>query len=993
MKKNYSFIFSALLLNFVLIAIHQTAFSQQNIGAYATIDAGFESQSTGNLPALNPNTSTTAWSFVSSGNGQVRSITATGGYGGPKYLSVGKSAPTSNTSTTVISNILSTTSFALNTNYIVQFHYKQNQGTPDTASYVYISPDGTSGGRITTKVNLGTPAAWTKFTTAINVGSTVPATTNGTAGINVKIVGAAGTGASAVVDVDNFVIYPADNQAAPAADITAPNAATGFSATAGPAVVNLAWSAPAAGVDGGGYMVVRYVADPSAEPAPLQNAVYKATSTNTVGTGVVVYVGTETSFSDAGGTPGTNYWYRVYAVDKAFNYSTATTAGPAAPTAKINYYYDGTGPTDALTNWWTNANFTGTHPSSFSNSGQLYRIVTNADLLASLSITGLGSSIIIGDPAGVNAPTVQFNSLTLPAIDSIYQSIDGNPTALYFNTPNVPAINQLFDIFTQVHYRASGTAVTTSTTKDYDKIFIENNADVTFNGGSSTIPPVKTNYFFVEAGATATIGTLSSRWIQIKTGGSAVINGKLITPKLAGLESNNTGGVPTSTGGAIQFDDAGSTVTLGPVSTIEYAGTSTTTTQTITPRADYVNIIFSGAGISKTIAAPIGISGNLTMNTTGASGLILSGTGPITVNGVLTLTAGKINTDATNILVLVNSATVSGGNSTSYVNGPVKRNTAGIINYVLPTGKGGMYRPVTIKPSAATASVYQAEFFNTPYSVLTVASPLTNVDTTYWDVTKLSGASASVALTLDGATAIPNATGADELVVAHFVGATWNNVSATPINPGTAITGTAVSTVQTTFSPFTFGLKPTSTVPVTLISFKGTLLNGKAKLSWTTAEEHNLISYVVEESKDGINFETIGTIAANNITGTNSYSFNGLNTIVGKYYYRLKFNSLDGREQFSTIISLKNDLKNLFSVLNNPVQNNVLHLQMNNLPKGNYDVQLYSMNGQLIQSNGIVYTGSILSENITLIGSLSKGTYLVKLVGNKISTNTEIIIQ
>ena len=130
--------------------------------------------------------------------------------------------------------------------------------------------------------------------------------------------------------------------------------------------------------------------------------------------------------------------------------------------------------------------------------------------------------------------------------------------------------------------------------------------------------------------------------------------------------------------------------------------------------------------------APIGISGNLTMNTTGAAGLLLTdgltGTGALNINGTLTLTAGKINTDATNIIVLSNNATVSGGNTSSYVNGPIKRNTAGTGNYTLPTGKGGLYRPVTIKPATTAASVYQAEFFNTPYSILTVNTPLTSVD-------------------------------------------------------------------------------------------------------------------------------------------------------------------------------------------------------------------------------------------------------------------------
>jgi len=1007
MKKNYTFTFSnfifSILLLVVLLASNQL-FAQQNIGSHPNIDAGFESQNTGNLPSQSsalPNTSATYWAYTTSGNGQIRSISATGGYGGPKYLSVGKVLPTVNSSTTAVSNVVTTTTFSPSTKYIAQFHYKINTGAIDTAlSSVFISGDNTTGTRASSSLyGLGTNTSWSKFTRVITTGANQTAL--GEVGIVARMVGTASTTNttfSGVIDVDNVVVYPADDQTNPVADITAPNAVTGLSATGNPAVVALTWNVPAGGVDGGGYMVVRYSADPSTEPAPLQNAVYKATSTNTIGTtGTVVYVGTDNFLNDGSGMIGTNYWYRVYAVDKAFNYATAATTGPAASTPKINYYYDGTGGTDQLTNWWSNSNGTGSHPVSFTNAGQVYHITTPADLLSTLSISGIGSGLIIGNPDGVPAFTVDFNSSSLPQIDTLYQSADGNPMVLNYNNANVPSINQLYDIFTQIHYRASGIPISVGTTKDYDAIYIENGADVTFNGGSSTTTPPKTNYFFVAQGSSATIGTLSTRWLQIKTGGSAVVNGKLATPKLAGLESNNTFGVPSSTGGAIQFDDAGATITFGPASTIEYSSTSTTTTQLITPRADYVNMIISGTGVSKTINSPIGISGNLNLNTTGATGLLLtdglSGTGALNINGILTLTAGKINTDATNILVLGNNATVVGGTNTSYVNGPVKRNTVGTGNYTLPTGKGGLYRPVTIKPSATTASVYQAEFFNTPYSILTVTSPLTNVDTTYWDVTKLSGANAAVGLTLDGGTAIPNATGADELVVAHFVGSSWTNVSATPINPGTAITGTAISTVQSTFSPFTIGLKPTSVLPATLISFKGTIQNNKANLAWTTTGEQNLIGYNVEESKDGLNFTQIGTVVAKNISGMNFYSFNCNNIINGQYYYRLKMNNADGRNKYSNVIALKNMFNNQVAIISNPVLDKVIRIQFNNVPAGKYEMGLLSVNGQLIQKQNINYTGLSTTNNMNLVSSLSSGVYVIRITGNNLIQETKIIIE
>ncbi len=965
-----------------------SASAQQSIGAYPNIDAGFENQTVGSIPSGNPNTSATQWSYVTSGNGQVRTINATGGNGGPKYFSLGKNAPTTNTSTTANSNIISAGAFEQSTKYIIQFHYKSNTGVPDPLSYVFISMDGTSGARDTTRLTtLGTPpATWTKFSTVVTTNGVTTPSASGVAGMNIRIIGTANGASSAVLDVDNFVVYKADNQTTPAVDITAPNAVTGLNATAGPAVVNLSWTAPAGGVDGGGYMVVRYESSPTGEPAPVQNAVYKATATNTIGTGVVVYVGDSTHYSDATGVPGTNYFYRVYAADKAFNYSNATaTTSSVSPLAKINYYYKGIGLASTLSSWGINPDGTGSSPSSLSGAGLVFRLTRNITLDSLFIVNGLGSSLIIGDPVGANAPTIDFNSSVLPGIDTIYQSGDGNPTVLNFNKTTVPAINILQDIFTEVHYRGTGGTTTVSTSKAYDKIVVENGAEVTFTG-----TPSVTTSFTVALGSSATVGTLSTRWLSVADGGTVTINGKIVTPKLIGLVSSNVG-TPANTFGAIQFIGAGDIV-LGPNSTVEYSGISITTTQNITPRTDYVNMIISGVGVSKTMSSGTSISGSLTMNTTGATGLIL--TSPLTLNGTLNLQGGKINTDATNILTLGASSTLVGGRNSSYISGPVKRNTASTNTVILPVGKGGWYRPVSISPSAATASVYQAEFFNTVFATTTVNAPLISIDTTYWNVSKLSGANASVGLSLDSVNSVPNATAAHELVVANFNGTSWVNVSATPINPGTAVAGTALSTVLTTsFTPFTFGVKPTSVVPVTLISFKGQLAGSKPSFSWTTTNEQRINQYVIEESNDGRIYQTIGTVAARNQISMNSYSFISPNPIRGLKYYRLRIESTEGKSQFSNVVALRSADFPTFNVIQNPVKGQVVRIQLNGITEGNKLLQLVNMNGQTIATKSITYNGGFFTSDISFGRLLPKGNYVLRLVSNEKMQPIKITIE
>ena len=141
-----------------------------------------------------------------------------------------------------------------------------------------------------------------------------------------------GTAVSNPFDIDDFVVYPADNQSSPAADVTAPGAVTSPSTNANANSISLTWTAPATGVDGGGYVVVRST---SATPPTLNaNGIYSIGNTISGGA-TVVYIGAATSFTDKGDVAafasGTTYYYHIFTADKAFNYSApVTTSGTLA---------------------------------------------------------------------------------------------------------------------------------------------------------------------------------------------------------------------------------------------------------------------------------------------------------------------------------------------------------------------------------------------------------------------------------------------------------------------------------------------------------------------------------------------------------------------------------------------------------------------------------------------------------------------------------------
>jgi len=426
-KKSYILILS--FISLILVLFYNTTNAQQQIGYYSNMDAGFENQAIGSLGS---SLSSSAWSYVSSGNGQYKSISSTGGYGGPSYLTVGKtSAATLNSSTTVNSNQVTNTTFAASTKYVVQFFYRANTAnaaTPDPSSYIFISADGTSGNRITNNIALTTPSSWTLFTGNVTTNSTTQ-TTTGTAGINIKTTT---IGIATLVDIDNFVIYPADNQTTGAPDVTPPGSVTGASSSLyAPTKVSLGWTAPSGGTDNGGYMVVRYTANPGSTDNPLQNAIYAIGDTvaNT-NTGIVICTGKTASCIDSLNIAvNSTYYYRIYTVDKAFNYSSAVLTSITTTHTPTNYYIDAVSGNDANTGkgtgsaWKTIAKI---------NSNTFYAgdsvLLKCGDVWTGTTLHPLGSGQS-GKPIVISS----YGTGTLPEIDADGSGLHNLSAAYFYN--------------------------------------------------------------------------------------------------------------------------------------------------------------------------------------------------------------------------------------------------------------------------------------------------------------------------------------------------------------------------------------------------------------------------------------------------------------------------------------------------------------------------------------------------------------------------------
>lgn len=298
-SRNKSFL-SFLLPLFALFLSLSGIQAQQVIGTFSYMNGGFEGQAAG---ALGTTVSSTVWSRQSQAGASSTIITTSPRTGANCATITNVSTASRGLQSPQLTPFVAGSTPIASTPYMVQFWIKNAAFVP--AFQVGTNTNGTSTTNYSSSsfympINTG----WTKYTIATTTGSTA-VTSSG-----IAIVGRSTGG---TFDIDDVVIYPGTTE-----DISAPDAPTA------PSISNItastqtvSWTAPTTGVDGGGYLVVRNTTDPST--VPNANGIYSVGSFIT-GTDKVVYIGINPTFTD-NITTGVNYFYRIYTVDKAFNYS------------------------------------------------------------------------------------------------------------------------------------------------------------------------------------------------------------------------------------------------------------------------------------------------------------------------------------------------------------------------------------------------------------------------------------------------------------------------------------------------------------------------------------------------------------------------------------------------------------------------------------------------------------------------------------------------
>ena len=323
------------------------------------------------------------------------------------------------------------------------------------------------------------------------------------------------------------------------------------------------------------------------------------------------------------------------------------------------------------------------------------------------------------------------------------------------------------------------------------------------------------------------------------------------------------------------------------------------------------------------------LSSNIALNSlVGVSNDVTFTSGDI-ISGLLSGPAFTVT--PTNLLIFRSGATATGANDNSHVIGAVRK--IGNQDFIFPLGSGTVYRYDMVSNIISNSTCFVSQY----YKASTKASgfpanlrqdpPLKRVSgVEFWMLNREVNAGggnsdANVTLTWNDKPIIGTSGGVGDftqLRVARWNGSMWRDMGGN-INGGSSNSIGSVTSTFTTiwptpgkvdqFSPFTLASTVViNPLPVTLVSFEATPVDGKVNLHWKTSAEQNTKNFVVERSSDGKNFLPVTSVNAkgNSSVDLNYYAVDE-NPFNGTSYYRLKIIDFDSEESYSKQVAVRID--------------------------------------------------------------------------------------
>ncbi len=472
------------------------------------------------------------------------------------------------------------------------------------------------------------------------------------------------------------------------------------------------------------------------------------------------------------------------------------------------------------------------------------------------------------------------------------------------------------------------------------------------------------------------------------------------------------GNLTTSGSGTKTLESAGGTMTFAGSITIGNGTTLASNNKTINVGGSFTNngtftqgtssVVLDGSAAQIVGGTTATTFNNLTVNNTSTG---VSVTRDITVNGAFTLTDGVVTTAATpsGLVTLAAGASLSGGSLASHVNGPIAR--TGNTDFTFPVGNGTLYRPIgfTSMTGGAPGTVVTARYvLGNPRTTFGTtgtgpALPIKDVSLCeYWDLDDGAATTTAIVSLQYSSTSPCNAGGyigdPASLLVAHWNGATWENLGAAPGATGTNMTASTASS----FSPFTIGTSDAGLngLPVSFTDVKAFERGNGVQIDFTNSTESDMSVYVVERSANGVDFTAIGQLAPrSNQFDRVSYTYIDAAPLAGTNFYRVKAVELTGKNVFSK--SLRVDIGRSpkgISLYPNPVRGSEITIGFSAL-KGQYNLHVVNTAGQVVYRQTLNHAGGTVAQTVSLPAALKAGVYNVLISGDNYKETKTFVIQ
>ncbi|HET6226266.1 MAG TPA: T9SS type A sorting domain-containing protein, partial [Bacteroidia bacterium] len=384
--------------------------------------------------------------------------------------------------------------------------------------------------------------------------------------------------------------------------------------------------------------------------------------------------------------------------------------------------------------------------------------------------------------------------------------------------------------------------------------------------------------------------------------------------------------------------------------------------------------------------------GNLIINNSSSTGIVLQDAMQIDNGRLLTLSDGYLFLGNNNITLLTTNVNPASASSGSFIvtDGTGKLRIEAITgSRTFPVGSSGNttdYTPVIIDNTGGTSDRYDVSVCNNVYqdgncSGGTIISTK-SIDKT-WNISENVAGGSSVDLTLQW-NAAQELSSFDRTTsfISHYTGGKWVQQQASGNASGSGPYTRTVTNLTGSFSPFAVG-SFNSPLPIELLNFHANLVNSSVVLDWATASETNNDYFLIERSGDGSVFETIAQLdgAGNSIQKLN-YVTTDASPLTGISYYRIRQVDFDGNYTLSPIRNINYSAIGAalnpvaFSVYPNPTKSSAQLFFPNINPNQTFNIAVYDISGKLIYS--VVTT---LNETVSIVGlpdNLTPGAYFIQ---------------